>query len=621
MGRVTDRSAFNTPVAPYKRVGRSRPKRDAIGVALGLIQVAKGVGPLVDAAAAGISGAVAKGERADAIEAEKQKRLAQEAKVKARQDAIAAEKARVEERAQFGPGFTSDVAGTPQLSLRPGMSAAMLGRDASTLFPGGAPKLTMPGETRTTPTPGLSYGVPARSVMDAPTIVGWGGLGDMRAVGRTGSDLSYTEPGPIFRPQLPVDPSSDPSLLGRVPGSIPVAPTPPQVPPVATPGVVYPPGTPGEPPKPAMPVPAGTVAGRFYQGAENYRKFLEQTRGTAIPAMEDLLKMSLDELRTLAKFGLSADPRRRVDELRRIGQASTIVGRVEKAPGLMGLISGTRGGEAGRKYALQLATKEKPQPDALSIAGKMAGLELTGERIDAARRKRLKKRGGGRRGPSRGFQMLYYKDEELGVWKEKYKDKKYWEGRDKERKAFERAYARLSPERKYRYSRSADSRNKTILRARPKAPKPVKPPKPVKTPEGVITGRRDAQTGLNRAKSLGIKVGTALDSGTVKKAQAAITAELRKKFVAPKKTKDEAPEAYSERLKQLRKDRKERRDELQKARTLLDKYRQMPAGKTPQAPAPQGKSKVKAKPEAPVKSQPLVPGKKRTRRYGPPGSD
>lgn len=621
MGRVTDRSAFNTPVATYKRVGRSRPKRDAIDTALGLIRIAKGVGPLIDAAAAGISSGIAKDERAEAIEAEKQKRLAQEAKVKARQDAIAAEKARVEERAQFGPGFTSDVAGTPKLSLRPGMSAAMLGRDASTLFPGGAPKLTMPGETRTTPTPGLSYGVPSLSVMDAPTIVGWGGLGDMRAVGRTGSDLVYSEPGPLFRPQLPVDPSSDPSLLARVPGSIPVAPAPPQVPPVATPGVVYPPGTPGAPPTPPAPVPEGTVAGRFYQGAENYRKFLEQTRGTAIPAMEDLLKMSLDELRTLAKFGLSADPRRRVDELRRIGQAATIVGRVEKAPGLMGLISGTRGGEAGRKYALQLATKEKPQPDALSIAGKMAGLELTGERIDAARRKRLKKRGRGRRRPSRGFQMLYYKDEELGVWKEKYKDKKYWEGRDKERKAFERAYERISDKRLERYARSADKRNITILRARPKAPKPVKPPKPVKTPEGVITGRRDAQTGLNRAKNLGIKVGTALDSGTVKRAQAAITAELRKKFVAPQKTKGETPEAYRDRLKQLRADRKERRDELKKARTLLSKYRQMPAGKTPQAPAPapaKKPSKVRIRPNLDNDNKRARP---RKRLYGRPGSD
>ncbi|MAZ71758.1 MAG: hypothetical protein CMC70_01295 [Flavobacteriaceae bacterium] len=469
MGRVTDRSAFNTPVAPYKRVGRSRPKRDAIDTALGLIRVAKGVGPLIDAAAAGISGAVAKGERAEAIEAEKQKRLAQEAEKK-RQEALQAqaaeaERLKLEEIATYGPGSVE--------LERPAILDARLGRAGrrgqavrAARRLGGAPgyQLRMPGETSAPGTGPVLTRPPATDLQFKSPILSepypyldfktgaFEGKQDLPSPQMLDAQLA-------LRPEL-----AAPVAMQPVPSITPTPPAPP------APGVVYPPGTPGEPPKPAMPVPAGTVAKRFYDAAAKRREYLERTRGTAIPSMESLLSMSLDELRTLAKFGLSADPRRRVAELKRIGDAATVVGRVEKAPGLLGLITGTRGGAAGRKYALELARREKAQADELDMAGKMVSIESAGENVERKRKRRLRKRGGGS-GVSRAFRMLYYKDGLDGLWKPKYKSSTYWgseEGRKEKggKNAFVKQYDKLSIRTKRKHANAARAFNAAIKSGR-----------------------------------------------------------------------------------------------------------------------------------------------------------
>lgn len=466
MGRVTDRSAFNTPVAPYKRVSRSRPKRDAIGIALGLIQVAKGVGPLVDAAAAGISGAIAKGERADAIKAEKQKRLAQEAEKK-RQEALQAqaaeaERLKLEEIATYGPGSVE--------LKRPAILDVKLGRYRKggvlpvERFGTRGYDLRMPGETSAPGTGPVLTRPPATDLQfKSPVLSEPYPYLDFKTGAFAGKqDLpspQMLDAGLRLRPEL-----AAPAAMQPVPSITPAPPAPP------APGVVYPPGTPGEPPKPAMPVPAGTVAKRFYDAAAKRREYLERTRGTAIPSMESLLSMTLDELRTLAKFGLSADPRRRVAELKRIGDAATIVGRVEKAPGLLGLISGTRGGAAGRKYALELARREKAQPDELDMAGKMVSIESAGENVERKRKRRLRKRGRGR-GVSRAFRMLYYKDEVSGLWKPKYKSSTYWsskEGRKEKggRSAFVKRYDKLSIRTRKKHANAARVFNAAIRSGR-----------------------------------------------------------------------------------------------------------------------------------------------------------
>ena len=602
MARVSSESAFNRPAGVYKRTRRSQQKRDTISTALGIIKITKGVAPLLDKAAAGISSAIAGGEREDAIAAAKEKRLALE-RQKAGQEragaqAIEDQQAEAEARAKYGPGFTPDLItdrtragrqflGSRNLSIDPGLAGAMPG--------------TLPGVT---PTGQLQNPQDARwssMPMDSSTRQFLASVAQdrQRATGAPAPlelpgvpSLQLTAPGSVPG-TIGYDPSTDPNVLARVPGAIPTPPPPAPVPQITAPapGVVYPPGTPGAPPPPGMPVPEGTVSGRFYTAGEKYRRYLEQTRGTAIPATEDLLQMSLDELRTLAKFGLSSDPRRRVDELKRIGQAATIVGRVEKPAGLLGMISGTRGGAAGRKYALDLATKEKPQPDALAIAGRMAGMELTGERIDKLRGKRLKKKARSLGPPSKGFRTLYYKDPVSGYWKPKYGDDTYWDvlgGGAKAKKRFEARYDRLSAGRKERYAKSADRRNVTIQRILPRR---TTPKTTTKVTEGSITDRRDATNGLKMAKRLGLKGlgGTTLDSGNVTKALGAISKELDKTFTR----KQGQPGETSEQRKKRKAidDRAEkawefRRGRLLKARDLLLRYRGgSGSGRPPAAPA------------------------------------
>jgi len=631
MARVASESAFNKPIGVYKRTRRSQQKRDTISTALGIIKITKGVGPLIDKAAAGISSAIAGGEREDAIAAAKEKRLALErqkaGQERARVQAIEEQRAEAEARAKYGPGFTPDLItdrtragrqwmGTTNLSLDPTLTGEISGALPAPL-PYGSTRLEEAASFAQT-FPGMQAGMPG---VRAPVVTLPAALEpDQARFNRLLMPQNVATPqqvAGIAPPTLPgvpslqltapgsvpgtigYDPSADPNVLARVPGAIPTPPPPPPIPQVTAPapGVVYPPGTPGAPPPPRMPVPEGTVSGRFYTAGEKYRRYLEQTRGTAIPAMEDLLQMSLDELRTLAKFGLSSDPRRRVDELKRIGQASTIVGRVERPAGLLGMISGTRGGAAGRRYALDLATKEKPQPDALMIAGKMAGMELTGERVDKLRTKRLKKKARSLRPPSKGFRTLYYKDSVSGWWKPKYGDKTYWDkigGGAKRKKRFEDRYDKLSAGRKEKYAKSADRRNVTMQRIIPRKPTPIKPTTPRAESQGSITDRRDAQNGLDMARRLKVKglKGAKLDSGVVRIAKDAISAELDKPFTPPPAPKVRGGKAVVESPDQLKKregkakgawDR--RRKRLLQAQGLLLKYRPPSGARSAPAPA------------------------------------
>jgi hypothetical protein len=405
MARVVDSVVFNRPqfgaAATYKPVGRKRPKRDAIGVALGAIQIVKGVGPLIDAAAAGISGAVARGEREKAIADAKKARLAEEQAVAARaEEKLLQEQERslIERRAKYGPGLTGPKLTVPQLQLQPptpvwAQQGAPIG---SLLTEGVSPRAT----------PALPSVVPAvlPSVPDVQLRLPGEAAGVPAAMGATPQlqrpSALGVQPGPLGPPRIPVLPGAPPMIRAQ--------PAPPP------PGIVYPPGAPGVAGAVGAagagmaPRPDSTVSGRFWDAAGRYRQWLEKTQGAAIPSSEELLKMSLDEMRTLVRFGLSSDPRRRVAQLKRIGDAAAIVGRVERPSGLLGIIAGTRGGAAGRRYALELATKDKPAPTDLSIASGMAGLELKGEQIARYRKKRLKKRGVRGGGGSKSFRKLWY---------------------------------------------------------------------------------------------------------------------------------------------------------------------------------------------------------------------
>jgi hypothetical protein len=101
--------------------------------------------------------------------------------------------------------------------------------------------------------------------------------------------------------------------------------------------------------------------------------------------------MSLDELRNLAQWGLSSDPKQRVLEMGRLSKAASAVGRAELgAGGFFEALGGEEGDVRGREYVLKGA-KIAGEEDQLKIASDMALLEGRAESADVARRKREKK--------------------------------------------------------------------------------------------------------------------------------------------------------------------------------------------------------------------------------------
>ena len=161
-----------------------------------------------------------------------------------------------------------------------------------------------------------------------------------------------------------------------------------------TPGIVHSGG-----PKPAAPqqpmqrppiLPVGSEGRRYHEAA---RRRVEQRladKGDVIPQMPELLKMDLEGMRQLVKFGLSSNPTLRTAQLKRVARAASLVGRVERTPGLMGTIAGKTGADVGRKYALELATADKAESE-LDIANKLALID----------RRSIRKRRRGGRGRSR----------------------------------------------------------------------------------------------------------------------------------------------------------------------------------------------------------------------------
>ena len=633
MARVVDSVVFNRPqfgaAATYKPVGRKRPKRDAIGVALGAIQIVKGVGPLIDAAAAGISGAVARGEREKAIADAKKARLAEEQAVAARaEEKLLQEQERslIERRAKYGPGLTGPKLTVPQLQLQPptpvpptpvwAQQGAPIG---SLLTEGVSPRAT----------PALPSVVPAvlPSVPDVQLRLPGEAAGVPAAMGATPQlqrpSALGVQPGPLGPPRIPVLPGAPPMIRAQ--------PAPPP------PGIVYPPGAPGVAGAVGAagagmaPRPDSTVSGRFWDAAGRYRQWLEKTQGAAIPSSEELLKMSLDEMRTLVRFGLSSDPRRRVAQLKRIGDAAAIVGRVERPAGLLGIIAGTRGGAAGRRYALELATKDKPAPTDLSIASGMAGLELKGEQIARYRKKRLKKRGVRGGGGSSSMRKLWY----LSPTRDVYVSKRgrdgdeYWDSiepkknspiaksiaknraagadttanaklakwRKRRRELWEAAWKKTTRRQRLRASKEADKLNIPRLRVRQKGPGGPK--------EGAIKAATAVGAGMSSARRWIPTIPAANTPRNRARALSLIQLFLAEK--PPVQNDGEDPAKYKARVTQWRDGRKNKEAALRRAKSQIEQHR---TGARTGAPIP----------------TPTVPGKKGkkgvppVRVYGaPPG--
>ncbi len=483
MARITEGSAFRRKATPLKYTSR-RPRMHPLQQALAVVRLAKqgGLYDLVDDAAKGITRHIRKGQLEDA-----QKKAQEEAqdrawKERADREGVSRDilypKGMEPGSVDFADAIKSvaaqdiaDLRDKSGLQVTPGLSAGLRGGrpPLPVGVPGGVPQLQMD--------PALAPGVgeaisPAIPRSEVP---GW--INQGFGVGAPPPMPGYEQP-PISLPTaqevadfargravetptaLPPLPSA--AQVAAMPQSrlLPGAPqtqlTPPQqavpftlgqeeraaaIPQVATtPGIVHS-GGPQPPAPPTLPagavMPAGTRARRYYAAARRERARRQADTADVIPQTADLLKMSLEEMRQLAKFGLSSNPAIMKAQLKRIAHAAKLVGRVERTPGLMGTIAGRTGAEEGRKYALELARRDKPGEEELDIATKMARLDRLAPKV--------RRRGGITPPSSKSFNDLYFlKENKNGKlrWFPKLKDPD-WKGTKQEKAALEALHKRL----------------------------------------------------------------------------------------------------------------------------------------------------------------------------------
>tara|TARA_R110000765_G_scaffold108593_5_gene199645 strand:+ start:3310 stop:5256 length:1947 start_codon:yes stop_codon:yes gene_type:complete len=320
-----------------------------------------------------------------------------------------------------------DLQGKSGLQVTPGLSAGLRGEKPPLQVgvPGGVPQLQMDpaigeeinpilekapewtgrgfGWGLKFPMPGYAYGPPTAPLPTAQQVTDFA---RGPAVETPTALPPAAQPTGLARQPLQQPFRYNPNALPDVPGVPQTQLTPPQqavpftlgqeegaaaIPQIApTPGIVHSGG-----PKPAAPqqpiqrppiLPVGSEGRRYHESA---RRRVEQRladKGDVIPQDAELLKMTLEEIRQVVKFGLSSNPTLRTAQIRRVARAASLIGKVERTPGLMGTIAGKTGGDVGRKYALELATADKAESE-LDIANKLALID---------RRSIRKRRRGGR---------------------------------------------------------------------------------------------------------------------------------------------------------------------------------------------------------------------------------
>lgn len=315
---IVEGTSFTPKLKPYKPVGRPKPDRHWTQDAMGVIGVARALGPLFDSAATAISRGAGQDDLLEAIAAEEERRTALDQGVK------------------VVPGLTEKQAADPMERFKANQQILAKEQviDTSTL-----------AEIESF---GPQYLEEKLKGMGAPGVV----------------------------PSMNVLPES---LL--------------QEQAVA--------------PLPAMPRPADTAAARFYDvGADRAMKQKAKQK-SAIPDLLSLYRMSLDELRNLAQWGLSSDPTERLIEMKRLNKAASAVGKAELgASGFFSALGGDTGEARGRSYVLKDAKTQKDLDqmqaarDAQLLESGAIGIELNQRKLDKLKAEDEKKATRGK-GPRR----------------------------------------------------------------------------------------------------------------------------------------------------------------------------------------------------------------------------
>ena len=163
-----------------------------------------------------------------------------------------------------------------------------------------------------------------------------------------------------------------------------------------------------------IPRPADTKAGAYYDVALERANRQKAKQASAIPDLLGLYRMSLEELRNLAQWGLSSDPSERLIEMKRLNKAASAVGKAELgASGFWSALSGATGEAAGKQYVLKDA-KTRNEFDQMTAAKNAMSLESGALGMEVAQKKLDKKKGSKSSGSTKqgyrvGMELLYNK--------------------------------------------------------------------------------------------------------------------------------------------------------------------------------------------------------------------
>ena len=315
---IIEGTSFTPKLKPYKPVGRPKPDRHWTQDAMGVIGVARALGPLFDSAAKAITRGTGEDELLEAIAAEE-----------------AAEK-------ELGTVLDKNITNVPGLDKK--QAANFMERFKAT----------------------------QRDFVEEEAI----------------KDLSLAEV-ESFGPQYIEERVKGMGAPGAVPSM--------DVPPLSRlqEQVVS--------PLPEIPRPTDSRAVKYYDVARERALADRAKQKSAIPQLVSLYRMSLEELRNLAQWGLSSDPSERLIEMKRLNKAAAAVGKAELgASGFWSALGGETGEARGRQYVLKDAKTRKDfdeiqaTKDALTLESGALGVEAAEYRLKKQKDEDEKKAKGGK---------------------------------------------------------------------------------------------------------------------------------------------------------------------------------------------------------------------------------
>jgi hypothetical protein len=322
---IVEGSSFAPQLKPYKPVGRPKPDRHWTQDAMGIIGVAKALGPLFDSAATAISRGAGEDELMAAIAAEEELRRADDPGQK------------------IVPGLTEKQAADPMQRF----AQAQLGMAQE--IPVSA-QLATELASQTGVQPGPSSEASAIAMQNALNPMTQGQIQETASIAVSPTDVGRV--GQYY------------GTAQKLPQSL-----------VDEQAVT---------PLPGIPRPQDTKAARFYDVAVERANLQRSKQKSAIPDQLSLYRMSLDELRNLAQWGLSSDPTQRLVEMKRLNKAASLVGKAELgASGFFSALGGETGEARGRTYVLKGA-KTQAEFDEMKAARDAQLLESGALNIESA---------------------------------------------------------------------------------------------------------------------------------------------------------------------------------------------------------------------------------------------